>query len=68
MNNILRYFEFDHLPEGPLRDTSQMFYALAMTLDKRLPDGDEKSVALRKLLESRDAAERVARDMPGADA
>lgn len=68
MNNILRYFEFDHLPEGPLRDTSQMFYALAITLDKRLPDGPEKSVSFRKLLESKDAAVRSSLDMPGADA
>lgn len=68
MNNILRYFEFDHLPEGPLKDTSQMFYALAHTLDKRLPDGTERSVALRKLLESKDAAVRASLDMPGADA
>lgn len=60
---ILRYFEFAHLRDGPLRDTSSMFHELAVELDSSLPDGAEKSTALRKLLESKDAAVRAALDV-----
>ncbi len=56
---ILRYFEYDHLP-AHLQDTSVPFYVLAHDLEHSLPDGPEKSVALRKLLESKDAAVRAA--------
>lgn len=60
---ILRYFAYDHLPEGPLRETSANFYALAGKVDVTLPDGPEKSTALRKLLEAKDAAVRAALDV-----
>ncbi|WP_350269328.1 hypothetical protein AAFP32_12095 [Brevibacterium sp. CBA3109] len=60
---IMRYFEFAHLRDGPLRDTSSMFYELAVELDSSLPDGAEKSTALRKLLEAKDAAVRGALDV-----
>lgn len=53
---ILRYFEFEHLPEGPLRDTSRNFHALAHVMEDFLPRGLEKSIVLRKLLEARGAA------------
>ena len=59
MNTILRFFTFGHLPPH-LQLVSQPYHALAMTLDEELPDGPEKSVALRKLLESKDAAVRAA--------
>lgn len=61
---LIRYFEYGHLPDGPLRTTSKMFHRLAADLDDRLPDGAEKTVALRKLLESKDAAVRSALDLP----
>lgn len=64
---ILRFFAFEHLPEGPLRDTSHMFHALAHELDERLPAGAETSTALRKLLEAKDAAVRSALDIPRED-
>lgn len=57
---ILRYFEFAHLNAGPLRATSMKFHALATDVDETLPDGPEKSTALRKLLEAKDAAVRAA--------
>lgn len=60
--HILRYFTYEHLSEGPLRDTSQKFAALAADVDESLPDGPEKSTALRKLLEAKDAAVRAALD------
>lgn len=57
---ILRYFTFGHLPEGPLRQTSEIFAELAVWADDNLPAGAEKSTALRKLLEAKDAAVRAA--------
>lgn len=60
---ILRYFDFDHLP-GHLRVVSSPFYELAHGLVGVLPPGPELSVALRKLLESKDAAVRAALDLP----
>lgn len=57
---VLEFFQYNHLPEGPLRITSAQFNTLAWKLAKSLPDGAEKSVALRKLLESKDAAVRAA--------
>ena len=57
---IMRYFTFDHLPDGALRDTSEKFHTLAADIDESLPDGPEKSTSLRKLLEAKDAAVRAA--------
>lgn len=56
---ILRYFKFGHLPER-LRAVSAPFADLANQLVEALPPGPELSVALRKLLESKDAAVRAA--------
>lgn len=58
---ILRYFEFAHLPER-LQTVSQSFYQLAHHLVRELPRNPERSTALRKLLESKDAAVRAALD------
>lgn len=60
---ILRYFDFTHLPER-LRSVSMPFSELAHRLNTMLPPGPETTVALRKLLESKDAAVRSALDMP----
>lgn len=61
--HILRYFTYEHLPEGPLRDTSQKFATLAADVDESLPDGPEKSTTLRKLIEAKDAAVRAALEL-----
>lgn len=63
MPPILRYFEFAHLPDR-LRAVSMPFSELAHQLAASLPLGPELSVALRKLLESKDAAVRAALDLP----
>ncbi|MET9479890.1 hypothetical protein [Streptomyces sp. NPDC006638] len=64
---ILRYFKFGHLPDH-LKAVSAPFADLANQLADSLPPGPETSVALRKLLESKDAAVRAALDLPtGAD-
>ena len=57
-NPIMKFFGFRHLLEH-LQDTSRKFHELADWMDQNLPDGAEKSVALRKLLESKDAAVRA---------
>lgn len=56
---ILKFFGFAHLPE-PLQSTSIAFHDLAHVLVATLPRSAERTVALRKLLESKDAAVRAA--------
>lgn len=56
---LLRYFEYAHLRE-PLQEVSQPFGQLAHRLVEILPRSAERTVALRKLLESKDAAVRAA--------
>lgn len=60
---ILRYFAFTPLPPH-LQAVSAPFYDLAHRLALTLPPGPETTVALRKLLESKDAAVRSALDLP----
>lgn len=55
---ILKYFSFAHLPEK-LKQASQPFGELALKIEADLPDGPEKSTALRKLLEAKDCAVRA---------
>lgn len=55
---ILRYFHFAHLPPS-LRIISVQFYDLACFIIATLPRNPERSVALRKLLEAKDAAVRA---------
>lgn len=59
---IMRYFAHEHLPEN-LQGVSRQFRNLAWWTEDNLPDGPEKSVALRKLLEAKDAAVRSALDL-----
>lgn len=62
MNQLMRYFEYGHLPE-PLKSASMPFATLAKWADEHLPDGPEKTVCLRKLLESKDCAVRAALEL-----
>jgi len=55
---ILRYFHFAHLPPT-LQVTSIKFFELACYIVSTLPRNAERSVALRKLLEAKDAAVRA---------
>ena len=61
---LLRYFAWDHLPDR-LQAVSKPFGDLAQALAETLPAGPETTVALRKLLESKDCAVRAALDLPG---
>ena len=55
---ILKFFAYDHLPQ-PLKDTSSFFCDLAEWMVRTLPRNAERTVALRKLLEAKDAAVRA---------
>lgn len=55
---ILRWFRYEHLPEG-LQRISRPFGDLAHLVVTTIPDGEERDVALRKLLEAKDAAVRA---------
>lgn len=57
--HILQFFEFRHLPPH-LQAISAPFGALAHVICDTLPRNPERTVALRKLLESKDAAVRAA--------
>lgn len=61
---IVRYFAFGHLPEGPLRDTSAACHSLMASMVASLPDGPELTTGLRKLLEAKDCFVRQALDSP----
>jgi hypothetical protein len=57
---VLRWFEYDHLPEH-LKPISQMLHDVAHEMARRFPDGGaELTAGLRKLLEGKDCLVRVA--------
>ena len=56
---MLKWFEFGHLPEQ-LKAVSSKFYDAAFALCALTKAGPERTVALRKLLEAKDAAVRSA--------
>lgn len=58
---LLKYFRWQHLPDH-LAAVSKPFSELACTLANTLPSNPETTVALRKLLESKDCAVRSALD------
>lgn len=55
---MLKWFEYSHLPED-LKIISVKFHCLAHDLCNALEPGAERTVALRKLLEAKDAAVRA---------
>jgi len=57
--SILQFFEYAHLPQH-LKDVSVNFHNLATVIVNTLPRNPERTVALRKLLEAKDAAVRAA--------
>jgi hypothetical protein len=56
---MLRWFAYKHLPEEMHR-IATTFDAMAQWMVEVIPASDEATVAMRKLLESRDAAIRAA--------
>lgn len=58
ISHVLRFFRYEHLPEK-LQQVSRPFAELAQQVAERAPDNQETTVALRKLLEAKDAAVRA---------
>lgn len=58
ITHVLQYFAYAHLPEH-LQVISKDFAELAQKTADRAPDSQETTVALRKLLEAKDAAVRA---------
>lgn len=58
-DQILQFFEYAHLPAA-LQTVSHPFWTLAHSIVGTVPRNPERTVALRKLLEAKDAAVRAA--------
>lgn len=56
--HIAQFFAWDHLP-AHLQEVSRPFGVLALSIIETLPRNPERTVALRKLLEAKDAAVRA---------
>lgn len=59
LDPILEFFSYEHLPPH-LRVVSALFCDLAVIIVRSSSSSAERSVSLRKLLESKDAAVRAA--------
>lgn len=57
--NVDKFFSYEHLPP-PLADISRPICELAREMNETLPDGEEKSTGMRKLLEAKDCFVRAA--------
>jgi hypothetical protein len=60
-STTFQYFVYDHLPYH-LKKVSKPICDLAELLERKLPDGPEKSAGMRKLLEAKDCFVRAALD------
>jgi hypothetical protein len=60
---VLKYLKAGH-HGSRLEFLNRPYADLAQVIEETLPKGVEKSVALRKLLESKDSAMRAAQDIP----
>lgn len=58
LEHILQFFAFAHLPPT-LKEVSRPFSHLAHNIVATIPRNPERTVALRKLLEAKDAAVRA---------
>lgn len=58
IQHVLKFFEYGHLPPH-LQKVSKGFCELAKEVADRSPESQETTVALRKLLEAKDAAVRA---------
>lgn len=58
IEHVLKFFSYSHLPEK-LQEISKPFCDLAKQVAERNPNNQETTIALRKLLEAKDAAVRA---------
>lgn len=57
-DRMLKWFDYEHLPDH-LQGVAFKFFELACALCALAESGPERTVALRKLLEAKDAAVRA---------
>jgi hypothetical protein len=57
-STTIQFFTYEHLPPQ-LQKVSKPIAELAHLMEEMLPDGPEKSVGMRKLLEAKDAFVRA---------
>lgn len=57
-DRMMKWFGYEHLPPH-LQEVSKRFHDLARSIVDTISTGPERTVALRKLLESKDAAVRA---------
>lgn len=55
---LMQFFEYAHLP-ARVQAVSTLFGELAKHIDETLPDNDQRTTALQKLLEAKDAGVRA---------
>lgn len=55
----MKLFSYEHLPKPELKAASKLFGDLAREIESTFPEGTEKDVCLRKLLEAKDAGVRA---------
>lgn len=60
VREVMRYFEFEHLAAGPLRDTSERCADLAWDMVASLGDCPMLTTGLNDLLRAKDAFVRAA--------
>lgn len=65
MERLLKFFKWEHLPEGMPRFISRECSNLAEVADAELHDSAEKAAGLRKLLEAKDCFVRAALEDEG---
>lgn len=53
ISGMLGSFRFDHLPEGRIRNTSQLFHDLAHRLAEEVPSSADVTHGLRKLWDAK---------------
>jgi RyR domain len=56
---IMQFFTWAHLKSDEMKAVSEPFCSLAMHIEQTVPRNPERTVALRKLLEAKDAAVRA---------
>jgi len=56
---IMQYFDYAHLPPH-LQAVSQPFFHMAQAMQNQLPECEQKTLALQKLLEAKDCSVRAA--------
>lgn len=56
---MLQFFKYSHLPDN-LKQVSKPFSEMAHNIVSKFPPSPERTVALRKLLESKDCTVRAA--------